>query len=196
MIAIDVVLLPPPGIMDKVIKLNHELVEKGNSDIILNIPECMPHITVAMGCIEEDTIENINVILGDISGRFSPIDLETVPSENGKASMEIRKSDRILALHEEIMDRLSGLCSYEVTEDMICRKDGEAISDTTLRYIRWFEARSSFGNYAPHITINKGNMNGEIGYYKFVSDQLALCHLGNFCTCRKMLLSHNMTGPV
>ena len=52
-IAVDVVLLPSDEMTDRAIRANTELVEKFGSEIVLNKKNCLPHISLAMGCINE-----------------------------------------------------------------------------------------------------------------------------------------------
>ena len=75
---------------------------------------------------------------------------------------------------------------------MIFNSDVEEISQITFDYIKAFPTKSSFENYVPHITLGADSIDLETGSFEFVSQELALCHLGNYCTCRKVLLSHTI----
>lgn len=44
-----------------------------NKRIVLNKQNCLPHISLAMGCIKEDDIPEIDTILKDITEKFSPL---------------------------------------------------------------------------------------------------------------------------
>jgi len=74
--------------------------------------------------------------------------------------------------------------SYDVTADMLL---APPISESTLRWITDFPEKSAFVNFFPHITIGYG----EIGVFSFPGEfsvsKLALCRLGNHCTCCKAL---------
>ncbi|MEA3489868.1 MAG: hypothetical protein U9R44_05985 [Candidatus Omnitrophota bacterium] len=194
MIAVDVVLLPPADVIEKAVRMNQELVETGNNDIVLDMEKCLPHVTLAMGCVKEGEIGNIDGILKGIAASFSPVEFKVVPSAGGgKAWFRIEKNRDIELLHEIIMIRLSPFFNYKITEGMICRERGEEVNGLTLDYIRKFPVDSSFENYTPHITVGTGVMGKEVEYFKFVSEKLALCHLGDYCTCRKVLLSHRLS---
>ena len=61
--AVDVVLLPEEKITDMAIELNTQLVEKFGPRIVLNKSDCLLHISLAMGCIDDRDIPEINSIL-------------------------------------------------------------------------------------------------------------------------------------
>ncbi len=69
--------------------------------------------------------------------------------------------------------------------------------ESTLLWIKHYPEKSSFENFFPHITIGYGEIDDySFGSRKagslpmrFTASKLALCHLGNHCTCRKILAS-------
>jgi 2'-5' RNA ligase len=194
MIAADVVLLPPEEVMDTAVRINGELVEKtGDASIVLDNEKCLPHVTLAMGCVEEEDLDHIDKILRSIAEDLLPITLKTIPFEKGPASLKIEKTRDIELLHELVMIRMSRFFTHEVSKSMIYGSQKEEIAELTFDYIRNFTTRSSFENYLPHITLGPGDVDLEVGSFEFTARRLALCHLGNYCTCRKVLLSH--TSP-
>ena len=64
--AVDVVLLPGEAMADKAIEANRELVEKFGEKIVLDKEKCLPHISLAMGCIEDEDIDAIGEVLKEI----------------------------------------------------------------------------------------------------------------------------------
>jgi hypothetical protein len=61
--------------------------------------------------------------------------------------------------------------------------------ESTLQWIRDYPENSSFENFFPHITIGYGQMENISSPIEFTASALALCHLGNHCTCRDVLIS-------
>ncbi len=61
--AVDVVLLPEEAVMDRAIEANAELVKKFGCKIVLNKQNCLPHISLAMGSINETDIGSIRETL-------------------------------------------------------------------------------------------------------------------------------------
>jgi len=193
-IAVDVVLLPSDEMADKAIEANKELLKQCADKIVLDKEDCLPHISLAMGCIDERDIADIEKILQVIAkqcsfGQLSVIGIRTSANSAGeKASVfQVERTESLQSLHEEIMRRLAGYFSYDVTADMVL--SGVRVSESTLLWIKNYPEKSSFGNFFPHITIGYGEITGHSFPIKFVVSKLALCHLGNHCTCRKILAS-------
>lgn len=191
--AVDVVLLPSDEMMDKAIRANAELVEKSGSKIVLDKENCLPHISLAMGCIHEQDISSIGRVL-ELIAQKSPLGNLTVSgirsSINARGEtvsvFEIVNTKELQALHEKVMKKVKPYFSYDVTEDMIYDKE---ITETALLWIKSYPEKASIANFLPHITIGYGQIENGPFPIEFITSRLALCHLGNHCTCRKILAS-------
>ena len=193
-IAIDVVLLPSDEMTDRAIEANAELVEKFGREIVLNKENCLPHISLAMGCIVERDIASIEKVLESVAkesplGDLKVIGIPTSTNARGEqvSVFEIAKTKELQALHEKVMKKVTPYLSYDVTSDMIY--GDEQVAQTTLLWIENYAEKSSFANFLPHITIGYGQIAGQSFPIQFAVSKLALCHLGNHCTCRKILAS-------
>ncbi len=193
-IAIDVVLLPSDEMTDYAIKVNRELLKTFDNKIILDRESCLPHISLAMGCIDEDNIPDIEEILQDIAKKYSfrelrvvDIRAETIPTGKKVSGFKIEKTKELQLLHEEVMQRLTPYFTYDVTTDMLFSPP--EVEEATLFWIKNYPEKSSFENFSPHITIGFGETDKVEVPIKFAASKLALCHLGNYCTCRKVLVS-------
>ncbi|MHC4642320.1 MAG: 2'-5' RNA ligase family protein [Planctomycetota bacterium] len=193
-IAVDVVLLPDEAMTYKAVEINAELVKKFGDKIVLNKENCLPHISLAMGCLEETDIASVEKVLEEIAQETSLPDLKVVgirTSENSKGEtvsvFELEKTTQLQSLHEKIMDRLAPYLSGDVTENMIY--GDEEVAGSTLLWIKNYRQKSSFEIFFPHITIGYGQIEKHPPQKMFTASKLALCHLGNHCTCRKILVS-------
>jgi len=191
-IAVDVVLLPSQEVTSKTIEANKKLLKQYADRIILDNINCLPHISLAMGCMEEQNIPDIGKILHTIAGKYNPgslniagINIGTNALGEKVSSFEIEKTERLLSLHKEVMRTAAPYFSYDVTEEMVLSppKAGES----TLLWIRSYPVMSAFENFFPHITIGYGQLDDFSYTAEFAASKLALCHLGNHCTCRKVL---------
>jgi len=192
--AVDIVLLPEEAMMDKAIQANAELVEKFGKKIVLNKKNCLPHISLAMGCIDEGSIAEIEKILEKIAeenplGDLNVIGIITGTNTGGEkvSALELEKTEKLQSLHEEGMKKLAGYLSNDVTADIIY--PGGEVSRSTLLWIKNYREKSSFASFRPHITIGYGEISSLSLPIKFTAAALALCHLGNHCTCRDVLVS-------
>jgi len=198
-IAVDVVLLLSEEMADKTIEANRELLKQGTDKIVLNKDNCLPHISLAMGCIDERHIAEMDKILQTIAEKYAlkqltavGIHAETNSAGEKVSVFRIERTEALQSLHEEIMRRLAPYLSYDVTADMVL--SGPTASQSTLLWIKNYPARSSFERFFPHITIGYGQIEDFSFPVKFGVSKLALCHLGNRCTCRKILASARLKG--
>lgn len=193
MIAVDAALLLPPEANKKVIEINREIVALSGSDIVLDEEKCLPHITLSMGCLREEDLSEAQKVLEDISRSFKSIPIKTFPVEEEElASIRIEKKRDIELLHEIVMIRLSPFLTNKAAIDMFFTFGGEEVNDITLEYVSKFPLTSCFENYTPHITAGYGPAKTRIPSFEFTSSTIALCQLGNFCTCRRILASFSL----
>jgi hypothetical protein len=197
-IAVDVVLLPSDEMTDYAIQVNTELVEKFGKKIVLNKENCLPHISLAMGCIDESDIVHIGKVLKLIAsesplGELIVSDIRTSTNVRGEkiSVFEIDKTKELQLLHEKIMKKTSPYFTYDVISEMLY--GDEQAAQTSLLWIKNYPEKASFTNFFPHITIGYGEIENGPHPVKFAASRLALCHLGNHCTCRKILVSVNIT---
>jgi hypothetical protein len=192
-IAVDIVLLPKEEVMDKAIAANRELLKQYPDKIILNKENCLPHVSLAMGCIDKTHISDIGEILSSITEKYSPEILKFIGFSTSTNSIGekvtvaiIEKTKLLQSLHEEVMTKLAQYLSYDIAENMLL---SEKVDESTLLWIRNFPENSSFKKYYPHITLGYGQLEKIPFPDDFKVSQLAMCHLGNHCTCRKILAS-------
>jgi len=196
-IAVDVVLLPTEEMVEKAIAANKELLKQYADKIVLDKESCLPHISLAMGCIDESNIDEIDKILKTSAKETSlgqltavGIHIETNKADEKVSVLEIEKTEALQSLHERITKKLSPYFSYNVKADMVL--SSSETGESTLDWIKNYPEKSSFEKFSPHITIGYGEINNFSFPIIFAVSKLALCHLGNHCTCRKILASTNL----
>ena len=198
-IAVDAVLLPSEEMVDKAIAANKELQKQCADKIILDKESCLPHISLAMGCIDERDIADIEKVLQTIAkqnslGRLSAIGIHSSENSAGEqvSVIQIERTEALQSLHEEVLRRLEPYFNYDVTVDMVLSPP--MAGESTLAWIKDYPEKSSFEKFFPHITIGYGEINDYSFPIEFAVSKLALCHLGNHCTCRKILASTELKG--
>jgi hypothetical protein len=147
-----------------------------------------------MGCIVEEDIASVEKVLESVAkesplGNLKVIGIRTSTNAKGEqvSVFEIEKTRELQSLHEKVMEKVTPYFSYDVTSDMIY--GDEEVAQTSLLWIKNYPEKASFANFLPHITIGYGRIAGQSFPIEFVASKLALCHLGNHCTCRKVLTS-------
>jgi len=191
-IAVDIVLLPSERVTNQAIEANKGLLKQYADRIILNKENCLPHISLAMGCMDEKDITNIEKILQIIAEKYNPGQLSVLGINIGTNSLgekvsafEVKKTERLLSLHEEVMRRMEPYLSQDVTAEMVLSPP--MACESTLLWIKKYPEKSAFENFFPHITIGYGQVDAFSFTAEFTASKLALFHMGNHCTCRKVL---------
>ncbi len=190
--AVDVVLLPDQTMMDFCITANAELVKKFGSKIVLNKNDCLPHISLMMGCINREDAARIGELLQPLAAispkRLKLVGIQKSTNFSGEtvSVLHLERSGRLQVLHEKICEAVRSYFTCETGEDMIA---GGQVSPSTLQWIKSYPIKSSHSNFSPHITIGCGDLPDRSLPSHFAVSHLALCHLGNHCTCTKVLWS-------
>lgn len=196
-IAADVVLLPDEDMMDKAIAINQQIVREGSAELVLNRQDCLPHISLAMGCIEEQQIEAIGKVLGRIA-RETPVRQLTatgirIPANSkGRetAHLEIERTAELQTLHERVLEEVKPFFSHEVTEAMFY---DDTVAETSLEWVRTYPQKAGYERFDPHITLGYGRATPVFSFpVVFRAARLAICHLGNHCTCRRVIREWNV----
>jgi len=191
-IAVDVALLPSDEMAGAAIEANRELLKLRPDKIVLDRYNCLPHISLAMGCIEEGDVADIAQSLQRIAGQLAPGQLNFIGIHVGTNSagekvsvIGVERTQKLQTLHEEVVRVLGPYFSYDVTADMVLGPPPAC--ESTLLWIRNYPENSSYEKFLPHMTIGYGRLDDFAFPTRFTAAKLALCHLGNHCTCRKVL---------
>jgi 2'-5' RNA ligase len=199
--AVDIVLLPDEMMTRVAIEANAEIVKKFSKKIVLNKDNCLPHISLAMGCIDDRDIAAVEGVLKLITKVCTLGDLKILGVRSSQnvvgesvSAFEVEKTGELQLLHETIIDRLTPYLRSDVTAEEI---NDDEVAETTLLWIKNYREKSSFGKFFPHITIGYGWLSYFLSFpIKFTASRLALCHLGNHCTCRKILISVELKNAI
>ena len=192
--AVDAVVLPDEAMTGKAIETNADLVKRFGEKIVLNKKNGLPHISLAMGCVDEKNVISVERVLRSITkelslGEFKVLGVQVSKNAAGEkvSAFEVERTKELQLLHETVMERLEPYLSNEVSAEEI---DDDEVAVTTLLWIKNYREKSSFGKFSPHITIGYGELSNLPAFpIKFTASRLALCHLGNHCTCRRVLAS-------
>jgi len=190
--AVDVVLLPDEAMTRRAIALNRQLLTSGRPEIVLNPHDCLPHISLAMGCIDTTDVTAIGERLGRLARRTQIKKLNIVgvvafTNARGETTslLDVEKAEELQALHEQVMEETKAFFHYDVTEAMI---HDDVVAPSTLDWIRSYPEKAGYERFRPHITLGYGAAPADLAFpLPFAVTRLAVCHLGNHCTCRTVL---------
>ncbi len=206
-IAVDIVLIPSPDIISFAIEMNRKIIaETAVSPIILGKTKTIPHISVCMCTLAKNTdilIENLR----DIADKYLPLPItisgiQTVTTASGDliTGLEIHRSDDLFALHTEVMQAAAPFFGRTITPDMLALGTDEELAPFTIPYITHFASHSSYDQYHPHITLGYEQSIREHDMSRYpvtcTGTTLAVCHLGNHCTCHSVVYSFKNERPL
>ncbi len=200
-IAVDVVLLPDQAMSNRAIEVNALLVREHGRRIVLGPGDGLPHISLAMGCIDPGQVEPIGTVLRETAqahplGELVVTGIVTTLNAKGHqiSSFVLAQTSALQSLHEDVTRRTQPYFSYDPAAGMIYG-DGP-VAESTLAWIRTFREKSSFAAYFPHLTLGYGPVEQPMTFpMRMTARCLALCHLGNHCTCRRLLTQVEIRSP-
>ncbi len=190
-LAIDVVLLPPDPVMDMALAWNRTLLKNGSQIIVLDKNHRIPHVSIVMGCLSIENLERAISVLKAVSASHRAMKLDvsrikTATTASGTVtSFDIEPSHELLRLHESIVTSFSPLLTQDTTEADL--NDLPPIEASALEWINNYIPDHCYNRFWPHITLGFGDSPNNLTPFTFEASRLAICHLGNYCTCTKIL---------
>ena len=195
MIAINAVLLPSPQLSNIAIDLSNRI--KNTSPFTLNMKDRLPHISLVMGYVEdtESAVDAVQLI----SKQIGPVELRVAgihryePSFAGKYFFEIQfeQNEQILSIQNKLFKTLPLLEVENPSQKAFVSDGEEIINSAVLDYVGNFKKYSGDEKFSPHITLGAAEKDASFDDVKLPStitiSQITLCHLGNYCTCRKII---------
>lgn len=176
--------------MAEIIMLNRSLPP---DSIQLDTRDFLPHISLAMGVLESEQLGNANEILKNISNRqpvdvrLNDTDIHTPPNGVVMSGLEAEKSAELVKLHLDVMEAMRPLLTHDnVTTDMF--NSPPEVAEVSTHWVKHYYDKKSADDFHPHVTLGRGELSTLGEPITFCSDRLAICHLGTYCTCRKVLV--------
>lgn len=196
-IAIDIVLIPPPVVMALCIEWSRKLAPTGNPLIVLNETNVLPHVSLLMGCITGESISEARRALTSVAARHLPLRLDAtglrvLEGDNPVVALDIARTTGIQNLQEDIIRTFHPLTNHTATAADLF--DPPPVSPSALTWINQFIKEQRGENFWPHITLGHGAPADQQPPFYFTATRIAVCHLGNHCTCRSVLAEAALYG--
>lgn len=190
-IAVDIVLIPPEEVSLEAKSYNAELREKKPGGLVLDETH-LPHITLIQLYASRSKLSDLHSTVAEIADEYSPFPLRihglnSTALENERAFyLTLDAQPGLLRLHSDLMKKLQ---AFEVAadENAFLLDANEKLLSTTVAWTKNFRSQASLERFDPHITIGTGVDMNFRRPLKFLANRLAICHLGNYNTCRKIL---------
>ncbi|MBI4426027.1 MAG: 2'-5' RNA ligase family protein [Candidatus Kerfeldbacteria bacterium] len=187
-LAIDVVLLPPEDVMAKCRELNARLWEETKQGFRFDDTH-LPHITLVQQYIRSADQPAVMTAITSIANNTRPItfDITKISAETFEGlnifGFELSNPANFQRLQNILLAKLEPFVATG-DENGWYRDSGESIRTGSLKWVDEFRTKSS---HHPHMTLGVGPTPVLNEPFSFTASRLAVCHLGNFNTCRKIL---------
>src|SRR6266540_973797 len=184
LLALDVALLPPPDVRQRAIELNAGLSARGSQDLQLD-EDHHPHVTLTQAFIRAEELYAALGRVHEVLRGLRPlvVDVSGGGHSGHTVSMEIERTPRLVELHEQLMEALRGYERPGGTRAAFVDGDGR-VAD--VMWVTGYRLTSAFHAFTPHITLGHGEQAPIIEPFTFEATTVAACHLGRFCTCRRV----------
>ena len=98
--------------------------------------------------------------------------------------MAVERTQALKELHQQLMDALQLFERTGGTQASFFKGDAR-VGD--VEWVAHFRRNSSYEAFTPHITLGHSTTLPSVERVEFVASTIAACHLGRFCTCRRIL---------
>lgn len=195
LLAIDVALLLPPDVTQQAIALSISLPGEGSKGLTLG-PDRLPHITLVQQFVREDELDTAFAHVDDVVRGREPVRIRVTGSSHSGSTlwMAIERLPELVDLHERLMQELRGVERSGGGPAAFAGDDARAAD---VVWVTSYRLQSSFGHFAPHVTLGHGEHPPFIAPFAFDAVTVAVCQLGRYCTCRRVLKSWTLgaSGP-
>jgi 2'-5' RNA ligase len=192
LLALDVAILLPPDVRERAVRLSAALPGDSSQGLRLD-DEHLPHITLTQQFVRLDELDAAFDRVDEVLRGHAPLTIHVTGGGKGGSTvwMAIERSDAIARLHESLMKALQGLERPHGSASAFFAGDAR-IGDVV--WVTGYRLKASLGSYTPHVTLGQAKERPTIEPFSFQATLVAACHLGRFCTCRRVLRSWELTG--
>jgi 2'-5' RNA ligase len=191
--AIDVAILPPDDVSQRAITLNAALPAVEGKGLRLDADH-LPHITLVQQFVRVEDIDVAANRIEEVLRHTPPLPIRIIGAGQSGTTVWLTadRTAQLVALHEQLMHALQGLSRRGGTARAFAEdaRPGDVVWVTTYR------TKAAFRSFAPHITLGHAKQPPPVEPFGFDATTVALCQLGRFCTCRRVLRQWTLSAPV
>jgi 2'-5' RNA ligase len=194
LIAVDVAILPPPAVADRAIELSASLSNDQSQGLLLGRGDYRPHITLLQQFVSTDALSAFLERVGEVVQQTRSIALRVTGGGIGSSSiwMSIDRTPALVDLHSQVLDE--ALPFEREPGDASAFFDNDA-RDRDVQWVTGYRGSSSGPSFQPHITLGHAVRPPAIEPFDFEATTVAACHLGRFCSCRRVLREWSLRLP-
>jgi len=188
-IALDVAVLPPPDVSRRAIELSAALPRAEFQGLRLG-PEMLPHITLTQQFVEAANLDRALDAVSTVLQACRPVTLSITGGGKGRSSVWMTiEAPPLVDLHTRLMQALG---PFERSEGSAAAFHQGDARPGDVAWVAGYRRDSSFTAYTPHITLGHASVPPTVPPATFDATTIAACHLGRFCSCRRILRTWNL----
>ena len=185
LVAIDIALLPPPEVSARALELSAALPGAESQGLRLDADH-LPHVTLTQQFVRREDLEAaLDRVAMALAGR-PPLQLVVSGGGRSRSSvwMTIESTPALVGLHAHLMEVLQ---RFEQSDGTAAAFAGGDARPGDVLWVGGYRLESSFARFTPHITLGHAAAPPAVERIAFVATTIGACHLGRFCTCRRVL---------
>jgi len=196
LLALDIAILLPPETSTSVELLNKQLSAPPKG--FRFSARHLPHISLVQQFSPTTELNVIEQTIAGVVSKHPPIDLTlaSITTSETTSSLTVTPSPVLDTLHRRLMDQLAIFDVGLGDERAFINTEATPTDAARLRDITWvsqFRTEAAYDAFAPHVTLGVGAIKTTIPKTTFTASVIALCILGRFCTCQKVLASWELS---
>jgi 2'-5' RNA ligase len=191
-LAIDIAILPPADVSQRAIELSAQLPRDHSEGLLLG-PEYLPHITLLQQFVAATDVPALLDLIGLSTPAFSTMPLRVAGGAMGSRSvwMDVEPTPALVDLHRHILDVSAPFEAHVGDHQAFFGGDAR---DRDVQWVTGYRRASSGIRFRPHITLGHAARPPAIEPFTFEAGTIAACHLGRFCSCRRVLRAWSLNA--
>ena len=193
LLAVDIALLLPPEAEVAVARLNGRLT--GPPAGFRFDAGHLPHVTLVQQFVPAADLPLMAAEVGAVLASTAPLMLtaERLASSGLTTSLVVAATRPLATLHARLMDRLAPFDMAAGDADAFIAED-EPPRARDVEWVTRFRTAAAYGSFEPHVTLGAGVLDDPAPALEFEATRVAICRLGRFCTCRRVLDSWTLAA--
>ena len=186
LLALDIAILPPADVGQRAVALSAGLPESASQGLRLD-DDHLPHITLSQQFVAVSDLEPVLEAVARALAGQPPLLVPVTGGGGGGGKavwMAIDRTLPVLSLHERVMDALQPFERIEGDRSAFIESEARP---GDVRWVANYRVSSSGGAFNPHITLGHARRPPRVEPFTFEASTVAACHLGRFCSCRRVL---------
>ena len=191
--AVDVAVLLPHPLLEPVLRLNAALLPP--PDGFRFDDTHLPHVTLAQLFVAKLQLHDVIHEAAAVTHDCAPLRLAPAGLSRGRTASTVRlePTDALIRLHTRLMDRLRRFESAQGDATAFLAAEDLPPRDADVDWVLHFRANAAYDRFDPHITVGVGTLQELNPLPAAAGARVALCQLGRFCSCRRILAEWTLT---